>query len=170
MVRATYTDKKNAIAIITETFDANPSVNSVIGTGGNRRKKISNLASYAFIKALNRNGTFISTNKMGIALCFHSDNQSSSFKELMYELRFAISIPVKKVFETLKREAYIKKHRFKGNHLYFWFFGVKKGGDRAGFELKNYMFDYSKKVQLPLVLETSVQRNKEVYERYNFYV
>jgi len=65
MVRATYTDKKNAIAIITETFDANPSVNSVIGTGGNRRKKISNLASYAFIKALNRNGTFISTNKWG---------------------------------------------------------------------------------------------------------
>jgi len=74
------------------------------------------------------------------------------------------------VFETLKREAYIKKHRFKGNHLYFWFFGVKKGGDRAGFELKNYMFDYSKKEQLPILLETSVQRNKEIYERYGFHV
>jgi len=170
MERATYTDKKKAIAIITETFDANPSVNIVIGKGGNRRKKISRLGSYVFVKALNRNGAFVSTNKMGIALCFHSGKGASSFKELMYELRFALSIPVKKVFETLKREAYIKKHRYKGNHLYFWFFGVKKGGDRAGFELKNYMFDYSKKEQLPILLETSVQRNKEIYERYGFHV
>jgi len=80
MVRATYTDKKKAITIITETFDANPSVNIVIGKGGNCRKKISRLGSYAFVKALNRNGAFMSTNKMGIALCFHSGDQSASKK------------------------------------------------------------------------------------------
>lgn len=170
MVKANYKDKDKAIDIITETFDANPSVNIVIGAGGNRRKKISRLASYAFIKALNRNGAFMSTNKKGMALCFKSNEGSSSFKEVMYEIRFALAIPVKKVFQTLKREGYIKKYRFKGNHLYFWFFGVKNGGDRAGFELKNYVFDYSKKEQLPILLETSVQRNKEIYERYGFYV
>ena len=49
MACATYTDKKKAIDIINETFDANPSVNIVIGNGGNRKKKISRLASYAFI-------------------------------------------------------------------------------------------------------------------------
>lgn len=37
---AEYTDKKIAVDIIYETFDANPSVNIVIGTGGNRKKKL----------------------------------------------------------------------------------------------------------------------------------
>jgi hypothetical protein len=99
MVRATYTDKKKAIDIINETFHANPSVNIVIRNGGNRKKKISLLASYAFIKALKRNGVFMPTNKMGIALCFHSDTNSSSFKAFMYELLFAFSIPIKKCFK-----------------------------------------------------------------------
>jgi len=170
MIRATTKDKTKAIAIINETFDANPSVNIVIGAGGNRSKKISRLASYAFIKALNKKGAYLSTNKMGITLCFSSDNNSFSLKEFISELRFAFSIPVKKVLETLKRESYIKKNRYKGKHLYFWFFGVTKGGNRAAFELKNNIFDYSHKEQLPLLLETSVQRNKDIYERYGFYV
>ncbi len=170
MVKANYKHKDKAIDIITDTFDANPSVNIVIGASGNRRKKISRLASYAFIKALNRNGAFMSTNQMGIALCFKSDEGSSNFKELIHEIRFAFSIPVKKVFQTLERESYIKKYRYAGRHLYFWFFGVQKGGDRAGFELKNEIFSYSVQEQLPILLETSVERNKEIYERFGFYV
>ena len=47
---------------------------------------------------------------------------------------------------------------------------MKKGGDRAGFELKNHIFQYSKQEQLPILLETSVERNKDIYERYGFYV
>ena len=88
----------------------------------------------------------------------------------MYELRFAFSIPIKKVFQTLKREAYIKKYRFKDEHLYFWFLAVKKGGEKAGFEMKDYLFNLSEKEQLPILLETSVERNKVIYERYGFKV
>lgn len=163
-------DKDIAVDIIYETFDANPSVNIVIGEGGNRKKKISRLASYAFIKALNRNGAFISKNKMGVALCYRSDEGSPNLKEIFHEVKFALSIPIKKVVQTLKREAYIKKYRFKGNHLYFWFFGVKKGGGHAGFELKNYLFQIAQNSQLPILLETSVERNKEIYTRYGFHV
>lgn len=170
MILATIADKADSVNIIAETFDANPSVNIVIGDGGNRQKKIRRLAEYAFIKSLNRSGTFLSDNRMGTALCFRSDVGSTTFKEFMYEMRFAFSIPIVKVVQTLKRESYLKKHRYKDAHLYFWFLGVKKGGGAAGFEMKDYLFELSAKEKLPILLETSVERNKEIYERYGFTV
>ena len=170
MIIGTSKDQADSVAIITETFDANPSVNIVIGAGGNRSKKIGRLAAYAYVKSLNRKGAFLSENRQGTALCFRSEGGSTNLKEFLYEMRFAFSIPIKKVFQTLKRESYIKKHRYKAAHLYFWFLGVKKGGGKAGFELKEYLFNLSEKENLPILLETSVERNKSIYERYGFKV
>jgi len=166
MTLASKEDKIEAVRIITNTFDQNPSVNIVIGPGGNRRKKISRLGNYAFIKALNRDGAYLSSNRKGAALCFESDAKGTNFAEFWAELRFAISIPPKKVVQTLKRESYIKKHRFKGKHLYFWFLGVEKDGGLAVFELKEHLFELSSQKERPILLETSVERNRSVYERY----
>lgn len=170
MTLATPEDKIEAVRIITNTFDQNPSVNIVIGSGGNRRKKIGKLGNYAFIKAMNRQGAYLSSNRQGAALCFLSDAKGGNFAEFWAELRFALVIPPRKVIQTLKRESYIKKNRFEGKHLYFWFLGVEKGGGQAVFELKEHLFELSKKENLPILLETSVDRNREVYERYGFEV
>lgn len=170
MTLATPEDKKEAVQIITNTFDQNPSVNIVIGSSGNRRKKIGRLGNYAFIKAFNRNGAYLSSNRKGAALCFESEAKGTNFAEFWAEFPFAISIPPKKVIQTLKRESYIKKHRFEGKHLYFWFLGVEKDGGQAVFELKEHLFELSKQKQLPILLETSVERNRSVYERYGFEV
>lgn len=167
---ATSEDKQEAVQIIRNTFNQNPSVNIVIGKGGNRRKKISRLGMYAFIKAMNRGGAYISSNRKGVALCFLSDAKGTNMAEFWAELQFAVSIPVNKVIETLKREAYIKKHRFEGKHLYFWFLGVEEGGEKAVFELKEFIFRRAQDKNLPILLETSVFRNKQVYERYGFEV
>lgn len=168
MFLASKKDKKDSVRIIADTFDANPSVNIVIGDGGIRTKKISRLADYAFIKALNRRGAYLSDNRMATALIFHSKSKSFSLKEIDLEVRFALSIPPKKVIQTLKREAYLKKHRTEDDHLYFWFLGAQKGAGHAAFELKDYLFELSKKEDLAIFLETSVPRNKVVYERYGF--
>lgn len=170
MVLVTIKDKTELVNIISETFDANPSVNIVVDDKGNRRKRIKLMAEYAFIKALNRDGAYLSENKKGIALFYHSNYGKSNLKEFLYELRFALSLPIKKVFQVLKREAYLKKHRYQGEHFYFWFFGVQKGGGDAGFELKNSLYRMSEEKELPIILETSVARNKIVYERYGFKV
>lgn len=170
MTFASKEDKLDAVRIITNTFDQNPSVNIVIGSGGNRHEKISRLGNYAFIKAMNRKGAYLSSNRKGAALCFTSDAKGANFAEFWAELRFALVIPPKKVFQTLKREGYIKKHRFQEKHLYFWFLGVEKDGGQAVFELKEHLFEVSQKEQLPILLETSVARNRQVYERFGFEV
>ncbi len=170
MDQSTEEQRATAVQIIAETFYLNPSVNIVIGEGGNRKNKISRLADYAFTKGLNKKGAFISSNEKGAALCFRSDVGRSSWKEFYYELRFAFSIPVKKVFQTLKRESYIKKNRYQDTHLYFWFLGVYRDGDGAVYEIKDYIFDWSDREQLPILLETSVPRNRDIYIRYGFEV
>ncbi len=167
-MQSTLSDKKDAVKIITDTFLANPSVNVVIGDKGNKRKKIERLADYAFIKALNRQGAYVSENKMGTALFFKSNVKGANLKELYYEVRFALSIPIKKVFQTLKREAYLKNNRAYTEYYFFWFLGVKDGGGRAGFELKDVLFKKAQDIQLPILLETSVERNVRIYERYGF--
>ncbi len=169
-MRATASERQKAVEIITTTFDQNPSVNIVIGPGGNRARKIGRLAEYAFVKAINREGAYLSSNKKGAALCFLSDSGKFSLREVWFEMRLAMVLPLKRVLQTLKREAYIKKHRFTGRHLYFWFLGVEKDGGQAVYELKEHIFEISRQEKLPILLETSVQRNMEVYERFGFTV
>lgn len=170
MIIAGKAEKKRVTIIISDTFDKNPSVNIVIGEGGNRHKKLTRLGNYAFIKAMNRKGAFLSDNKMAVALCYISDEGKGSLSEVWSELLFALAIPVKKVLQTLKREKYIKEHRSKDRHLYFWFLGAQKGSEHAVFELKDAIFELSEIEQLPILLETSVSRNRAAYERYGFYV
>lgn len=162
-------EHQTIVNIITETFMTNPSVNVVVGEKGNRRKKIKRLAEYSLEKAINRGGAYISENKRGAALCFRSDAQGLALREFWYELRLASTLPISKIVNTLKREKYIKQHRSKDPvYLYFWFLGVKKGGGKAGFELKDKIFEKATKENLPILLETSVDRNVVVYERYGF--
>ena len=168
MYLATIKDKLASVRIIAATFDDNMSVNNIVGKKGNRKKKIEQLAEYAFINSLTRNGAYISKNKMGVAFFYLSSFKVFSWKEMYYEIRLALSIPFSKLIETLKRQAYLKKNRYQGVHFYFWFFGVEKGGDKAGFELKDYLYQLSEEEDLPIILETSIRRNRVVYQRYGF--
>ena len=90
MYLATIKDKLASVRIIASTFDANPSVNNIIGNEGNRKKQIERLAEFAFIKSFNRRGAFISANKMGVAFFYLSNYKVFSLKETYYKIRFAL--------------------------------------------------------------------------------
>lgn len=169
-MRANIKDRQQCVKIITKTFKGNPSVNVVIGKNGNSNKKITRLAEYAYVKAQNRDGVYISENKLGTALFFRSDLNKTNFKEVFYELKFALVIPLKNVFKTLKRESFYKSIRPFKSYYYFWFLGVKNGGDKAVYELKDEVFKKATSDKLPILLETSVERNVKAYERYGFEV
>ena len=171
-IKASSKDKAVVVEIITKTFDSNPSVNSVIGSSGNRKNKIQRLAEFAYIKAFNKNGAYLSSNKKGAALFYRADQNSFSFKEQFYELRFALtSIPFRNVLKVLKRESYFKRMKPNdGKYYYFWFLGVMENGNNAGFELKNCIFEKAKEEKSPIYLETSVYRNVTAYQRFGFEV
>lgn len=170
MISCTPKDRSTCIQIIAETFAANPSVNVVIGASGNKAKKLERLAEYSFVKTFNRKGAFLSTNLLGAALVYRSDAKGHFLSEQWQEVRFALSIGFSQVMKALRRESYIKKHRYSGLHYYFWFLGVKKGGGKAALEIRDAIFEKASKEQLPILLETSVWRNVQAYQRFGFQI
>jgi hypothetical protein len=170
MRKATKDDRKLVIDLICESFEDNPGVGWILKNGGSKNKSIKRLAKLAFIKGYRRNGVFISSNEKGVAVCYCPASKKPSLFEKIYELYFGISsIKWKHIPTVLKTESY-KKSKRPSNHqyLYFWFYGVVKDGENAARELGDAVFDEARKFQLPIYLETAMERNKLVYERYGF--
>lgn len=170
MYQANITDRTKVVDIIAKTFKDNTGVNWMFSTKGNQLKKIRRLADYVFIKCYNRKGVLISSNGKGVALFYRSDIKLFSWRELYYEIRFGIlSIKLTKLKEVLQRESFRKIKRPKNQaYYYFWFLGVLKEGARAGFELNNALIAMAKKEHLPIYLETSNERNKNIYEKIGY--
>ena len=170
MHQAKRKDRTKVVNIITKAFEHNPGVNWMLSENGNPTKKIKRLADYAFVKCYNRNGVLISTNGKGVALFYRSDKKIFSLQEIYYEIRFGLfSIKPTKLKEVLQRESYRKSKRPKNEpYYYFWFLGVLKEGANAGFELNNELINIASKEGIPIYLETSVERNKLIYERIGY--
>ena len=172
MIPATKKDEKYAVDIITQAFDTNPSVNWVVKNDTRRRKRIRALARYSFRNALRNNGAYFSSAKNGIALCYQINHNKFSLAEYWNQLILVITaIGPGRIGKVLKRESYIDTIRPKNeDYLYFWFYGVKPGNHNSGdaSELKDDIFRIADEKQLPIYLETSVEKNMRVYSRYGF--
>jgi len=165
---ATLEDRKTVCDIFIHTFSSNPGINWMLKKGGNHARKIQRLASYAFMKSYLRKGIYLTSNEKGVAFCYKFNQKVFSLVELFYELRFALtSIPLLRLHEVLRREAYRRKMRpDTGDYLYFWFLGVMPGGGNAAFEIRDDIFEIAREENLPIYLETAMERVKTGYERY----
>ena len=170
MRKVTKNDEEKVVDIITATFLENPGVNWLLRKGGSKEKKVRTLAAYAFIKAFLRDGVYLSSNEKGVALCYKYNLKIFSLKEFLYELKFALfAIDLRRVRKVLQREAYRKSIRpLSGEYLYFWFFGVLPGGEGAAYELGRAIFKKAQVEKTPIYLETAMERNQRIYERFGF--
>jgi len=171
MRKANKNDRRLVIDIISRSFQNNPGVGWILKTDkSSKNRAIKRLANLAFIKGYSRHGIFISSNDKGVAICYCPALKKPSLFEKSYALYFGItSIKWRHIPIVLKTEAYKKSKRPSDiPYLYFWFYGVVKGGDHAARELGDAVFEEARKLQLPIYLETAMERNKLVYERYGF--
>lgn len=172
MYRATKKDRSTVIKIITDSFHNNPSVRSVV----NPRKKngLQALAQFAFDTAIMRDGVHLSSDKESVAICYIYGSKKEGLVDLKNQLQLVMNcIGISKLFATMKREAYVEKQRPPdGKFLYFWFFGATQQGIRSksAISLKNHIFQLSRTTNLPIYLETSVSKNRRVYEHFQFEV
>jgi hypothetical protein len=155
--------------ILIDTFSTNPSVLVLVDGPGDSPRRMRRLCKYVYEKAQLNKAIHISPNKKGIAIMYRQDKLKTSAKVLWYEFLFALTLPIPRIRQTLKRQAYIAKQRPADKKFYyFWFLGVQKDGDRAGFELMKETFKTAEKEGLPIYCETTIPRNKQAYERYGF--
>jgi len=166
----TIDDIEVIVNIISSTFSNNHGVCWLLKHKGKNKKEIESLARYAYYKSLHSKGVYISANNKGVALCYKSNDSRFSFIEFYYQLKFVFtSINLLRLPSILKRENRRKKIRQNPNgYLYFWFLGVLPEGKGAGFELKNAVLSRARDENLVVYLETSNERNKNIYERLGF--
>ena len=75
-----------------------------------------------------------------------------------------------KAIDLMKHQQVVSEMRKKGRHLYLQLMAVsrRRNGLKTVLEMKEEAFRRSKIMQLPLLTETSVLKNKKVYERLGF--
>ncbi len=166
------TNRENAVRIITESFQDNPSVVNVLKPGGDQTKKLDVLAKYAYDTSVSRNGVYFSSDGEGVAFCYRYNFKNEGINDYLNQVKLVLgAIGINRLLEVMKRDNYIKSIRPKdGDFLYFWFFGVSNQGrgGHAAWEIKETIFRISEEKKLPIYLETSVPQNKRIYKRYGF--
>jgi hypothetical protein len=172
MHRATKKDRIKVVRIIEESFKENPSVTWVVKNDNKKSQRLTYLAEYIFDLGLLKKGVYLSTDETAVAVCYKYNINVNFLIKYYYQIRLLCkAIGFRKVGSTLERQSYFKKHRRgEENFLYFWVFGASDEGKGHGGakELQSDIFQLSKDMNLPIYLETSVRKNKVVYERFGF--
>ena len=163
------------VGILTDVLLENPSATHIVKKDAKRKERIAYLAAYMLKRAKQKKGLFVSEDGNGLALCYKVlPNEKKTFFEWVDEIRVGLKvIGYARIPGILKRQAYLKK-QMPNNipYLYFWFLGVDKTarGMELGIaaELKEKVFSAAKQQGLPIYTETSIRKNKVVYQRYGF--
>jgi len=172
MIQASYSDKAMVVEILTKAYDANTSVNYLIKQDKKRTRRIKRLVEYSFETCWQFGEIYLSSDKKGVALILMPEKEKTTLKSIGRDAKLAFcSIGITNVPRVMKVENYKKKTRPKfPDCLYFWYYGVVPDhqGQGSATELKNEIFALADKRQLPILIETTGEKHKNVYQRYGF--
>ena len=171
MKLAELSDRARVIEIFQESYLENPHVRFLIG---NRllNNRLERLANFVFDVGIKRNGVYLSDDLEGVVVMFPLNLLTLSFTEKITQLFMALgTFELTRMLKILRIESRIKKSR-RGNpeDLYVWFYGVSRNGAHSDTarQLMKSMFNISTDKQVKLIAETSLSRNKLIYERFGF--
>ncbi len=163
-------DKAKVVAILEKSFAENKTLLFLT----RRRRHIHKIAEYAFDYALRRKGVFLSDSGNGVAICYQYNRKNKDWLDYFYEIKlFFRALSLKRVHKIIAHTKKIENTRPKdGNFLYFWFFGARPESlkQNSAKELYLSILKLAKKKQLNIYAETTILKNKNVYERFGFEV
>ncbi len=160
-----------ALEVLRKAMKENPNLLWMTGGG---RKRLRNLYSFCLKMAILCQGAYLHANTKGVLL-FYKRGSKSTFRNGIKKIKlyffFIISvIDVFKLFKVCKVQALVKEKTPSIPHLYCLIIAVspEEKSTQTIIELRDFLFEQSKKQQLPIYIQTSVRRNKVLFERYGF--
>lgn len=164
-------DMNRAQHILTTTFKNNPGVLWVVKQDGRIQDRIAVLCKFCLSVAYQKKGAYISSDNNGVALLFKSDARQKPLAWLTgYIILGQHCIGWNRAWEIIQREREIIRRRPKNPYLYFWMLGAVKNehGLQTIKEIKNFAFNLSKQMKLPIYAETTLPQMVKIYARYGF--
>lgn len=173
MIKATYTDIKTIINILTDAFVDNKSVNYIIPQGKKRKRRIISLIEYSFKMCHSFGKVFLSNDKKACALILLPDKKRTTLRSIWWDVKLIFtSVGITNIRKVMVREAKIKAKQPRQPLCYLWFIGVDPTEQNQGIGSKLLREvlaenEFDKRI---VCLETSTLKNIPWYQKFGFVV
>ena len=165
------TDREIIISIVSNAFEQNPRVMSMVKQKDPSRN-VRLMTEYAYQLVEKFNGIYLSKDKTTVLFYYLESQYKRSFIDyLKYAKMFMKAIRPSQLMPTLKREKHIKSLRLDyEDFIYVWILGSdpNKTSIRGLADIRNHLFGLSEKLQLPILIETTVEKVRKLYHYVGF--
>ncbi|WP_442795425.1 GNAT family N-acetyltransferase [Pelobium manganitolerans] len=171
MYEATKKDKPLVADILTNSFDANQSVNYVIQQDTHRKERINALMNYSFDICKRYGKVYLSKENKSCALVLLPEQKKQNWWTLLKDMQLMFSsIGFFNIGKALKRESAIKDKQLTENVYYIWFIGVNPDEQNNGYgsAMLNSLLNEAAAMNRTVCLETSTIKNLPWYKKHGF--
>lgn len=173
MIRATKADKPRVVEILTQAFDANPSVNYTLPQDSRSRQRLVRLMEYSVEVCQDSGEIYLSEDKNACALLLRPEQKRTTLKALWRDVALVVCcVGLGKVKALLDREAKIKAAHPRVPFYHLWYIGVLPSCQQQGIgtQLLQDVIAHARQQNRALYLETSVPSNVAWYQKAGFEV
>lgn len=164
-------DRDTVISIVSSAFEQNPRAMAMMKKKDPARS-VRLMTEYAYQLVEKFDGIYLSEDKTTVLFYYLESQYKRTFSDyLKYGKMFMKAIRPSQLFPTLKRERYIKSlRRPYDDYIYVWVLGSKPDSKsiRGLADIRDHLFGLSKKLKLPILIETTVEKLLKLYTYVGF--
>ncbi|WP_299763508.1 hypothetical protein [uncultured Dokdonia sp.] len=164
-------NKNIALQVLQKAMIENPNLLWMTGTC---KKRLNNLYEFCIRLAMSKKGAYLNSDTKGVVL-FYREGDGVTLIGLLKKIQlyffFVVSvIDIFKIIEMMKLQRLIKRKMPNAPYLYCLIMAVHPEEKRTQtiIQMRDFLFEQSKQQQLPIYIQTSLRRNKILFERYGF--
>ena len=165
------TDREIIISIVTRAFEQNPRAQAMMKTK-NPSRSVRLMTEYAYQLVDKFDGIYLSKDKTTVLFYYKKSQYKRKLIDYIRYLRMFIkAIRPSQFFPTMKREKYIAGIRPDyEDYIYVWV--LASVPDNRSFDgladIRNHLFGLSERLQLPILIETTVEKVRKLYHYVGF--
>ena len=165
------TDREIIISIVTRAFEQNPRAQAMMKKK-NPTRSVRIMTEYAYKLVDHFDGIYLSADKTTVLFYYKkSQYQRKLIDYIRYLRMFIQAIRPSQFFPTMHREKYIASLRpdYK-DYIYVWVLAsVPNNRSLSGLaDIRDHLFGMSEKLQLPILIETTVEKVRKLYRYVGF--
>ena len=172
MIKATKLDKSTVVQILSRSFQDNKSVNYIIRQDHKRFVRLNKLMEYSFLTCMDFGEVYLTQDRQCCALVLFPDQKRVTLDAIWRDLKLIFFVTgLGALPKILKRESLIKKKYPSDIDLYYiWFVGSipESQGEGKGTLMMKFLFSEAGRMNRPIYLETSTERNIQWYKKLGF--
>ena len=167
----TRSDHDIIVGILTDAFKQNPRFQAVIRKG-NPTRSVRHMTEYAFALVERLGGIYLSEDKTTVLFYYTKGQYNRTLRDhVRYFRMFIQAIRPSQYLPALRRENHVKSLRYDyDDYIYVWVLGsVPNNKSLRGLaDIRDHLFGLSEKLQLPILIETTVEKVLKMYRYVGF--